>query len=235
MVPKSFTAMYFTTSVLPVSGIDLDLADVAAVGIGRRRALADVLDVERLRTVRRQLHAGADLLRQFHDVDGAIRPGDDELAVLELDVAGRGFERVRGDLLALLDDLGRGLDDGLARIHHRARAAGAAAGQQFIAVALQDAHLLERHAELLAQHLRERRGVALAVVERAGADGDAAVGVERNAAHLLVGRRRHFEIAADADAAQAPRFLLSRFRLLKPFQSEASSACFRIAGKSPLS
>ena len=32
-----------------------------------------------------------------------------------------------------------------------------------------------------------------------------------------------------------PRFLLSRFRLLKPFQSEASSAFFRIAGKSPLS
>ena len=37
---------------------------------------------------------------------GAVGAGDDELAVLELDVAGRGFERVRGDLLALLDHLG---------------------------------------------------------------------------------------------------------------------------------
>ena len=39
----------------------------------------------------------------------------------------------------------------------------------------------------LAQHLRERRGVALAVVERAGEDRHAAVGLEADAAHLLVG------------------------------------------------
>ena len=43
---------------------------------------------------------------------------------------------------------------------------------------------LERHAELLDQHLRERRGVALAVIERAGDDGDGAVVVEADAAHL---------------------------------------------------
>src|SRR5262249_605989 len=56
--------------------------------------------------------------------------------------------------------------------------------------------------ELLAQHLRERRGVALAIVERAGEDRHRAVRFEANPAHLLVGRGRHLEIAADADAAQ---------------------------------
>ena len=76
-----------------------------------------------------------------------------------------------------------------------------------IAVALQQPDALERHAELLAQHLRERRGVALAVIERAGEDGDAAVGVEADAAHLLVGGRGDFEIAADADAAQLAALL----------------------------
>ena len=43
-------------------GIDLDLGDVAAVGIGgRARSVADVRDIERLRRVRRQLEAAAQL------------------------------------------------------------------------------------------------------------------------------------------------------------------------------
>ena len=140
----------------------------------------------------------------------AVGAGDHEAAVVELDVAGRGFERVRGDLLALLDHLGGGFDDRHAGVHHRARAAGAAAGEQLIAVALQEPDALERNAELLAQHLRERRGVALAVIERAGDDGDGAVGLETDAAHLLVGGRGDFEIAADADAAQLAASSCSR-------------------------
>ena len=236
MVPKSLTAVYFTTSMLPVSGSTSTSQTWQPFGIGRRRAVADVLDVERLRPVGRQLHAaGADLVGQLHDADRAVGAGDDELAVLELDVAGRGFERVRGDLLALLDHLGGGFDDRLAGIHHRARAAGAAAGDQLVAVALEEADLLERHAELLAQHLGERRGVALAVVERAGADGDAAVGVEADAAHLLVGGRGDFEIAADADAAHAAALLALALALVEALPVGASSACSQDAGKSPLS
>ena len=114
---------------------------------------------------------------------------------------GGGFEHVRGDLLALLDHLVGGFDDRGAAVHDRFRAAGAAAGEQLVAVALQQADALERDAELLGQHLRERRGVALAVVERAGDDGDGAVGLEADAAHLLRRRRGDFEEAADAEAA----------------------------------
>ena len=54
---------------------------------------------------------------------------------------------------------------------------------------------------LLAQHLRERRGVALPVIERAGDDGDGAVGLEADAAHFLARRRGDFEKAADAEPA----------------------------------
>ena len=52
------------------------------------------------------------------------------------------------------------------------------------------------------QHLRERRGVALAVIERAGDDRHRAVGLEPDAAHLLRRRRGHLEEAADAEPAQ---------------------------------
>src|SRR5262245_37666551 len=44
--------------------------------------------------------------------------------------------------------------------------------------------------------------MTLAVVERAGDNSDGAVGLEMDAAHLLVGGRGDLEIAADANAAQ---------------------------------
>src|SRR5713101_873641 len=106
-----------------------------------------------------------------------------------------------GDLLALVDHLGRSFHDRGAAVHDRFRAAGAAADEQLVAVTLQEADALEWDAELFAQHLREWRGVALAVIERAGDDGDGAVGFEADAAHLLRWRRGHFEKAADAEPA----------------------------------
>src|SRR5262249_59125194 len=104
-------------------------------------------------------------------------------------------------------DLGGALDARRAARRDRARAAGATAGDQLVAVALQEADAVERDAEPLAQHLRERRRMALAVVERAGDDGHRAVGFEADAAHLLVGRRGHLEIAPDAEAAQEAALL----------------------------
>src|SRR5262245_38561814 len=96
----------------------------------------------------------------------------------ELDVRRRCFEHESRDLPALLDDLGGRLDDRRSARHDRARAAGAAAGNELVAVALQQADAIERNAEPLAQDLAERCRVALAVIERAGDDGDAAVGLE---------------------------------------------------------
>ena len=68
-------------------------------------------------------------------------------------------------------------------------------------VAVKDRDVLDRHAELIGEHLRERRLVALAVRRRAGRRGDAAVALDR---HLRVlpaaGRqRRRRPDAADLD------------------------------------
>ena len=108
-----------------------------------------------------------------------------------------------GDLPALLDHLGGSLHDRGAAVHDRFRSAGAAAGEELVAVALEQTDALERDAEPLAQHLRERRGMALAVIEGAGDDGDGAVGLEADAAHLLRRRCRDLEKAADAEPAHA--------------------------------
>ena len=76
---------------------------------------------------------------------------------------------------------------------------------------------VERDAELLVQDLRERGPVALAVIERAGDDGDTAIGFEADAAHLVGRRPGHFEIVADAAAAQ-----------------QAAPAAFLLAGGKPV-
>src|SRR4029077_19253528 len=103
------------------------------------------------------------------------------------------------------------LDDRAARVHHRARAAGAAAGEQLVRVALQEADAIERAAEFFAQPLRKRRRMALTVVQRAGDDRHRPVLLEPHPAHLLVGRCGDLEIAADADAAHAAALLRLAF------------------------
>src|SRR6266851_2877050 len=73
--------------------IDLDLGDMTAVRKGRRHAVADMTDVERLRAIGRQLHAaGAQLLRKLHDPNAAVGAGDAETPIGELDVARRGLQ-----------------------------------------------------------------------------------------------------------------------------------------------
>ncbi len=109
---------------------------------------------------------------------------------------------MRGDLLAVLDDLVGRLHDGGAAHGRRARTAGAAAGDQLVAVALQQPDAVERDAELVGQNLRKGRRVALAVIERAGDDGHRAVVLEADAALFGGHRRGGLDIAGDAEAAQ---------------------------------
>src|SRR5690606_22700058 len=97
----------------------------------------------------------------------------------------------------------------------RARAAGAAAGNELVAVALQQLDALERNAELLGQHLRERRRVALAVIEGAGDDGDGAVGVETDTAHLGGVGGGGFDVTTDTEAAQFAGLLALALALLE--------------------
>src|SRR5581483_5718464 len=134
--------------------------------------------------------------------DRAIGAGDGEAAAGKLDIALGGFKRLRRGLLALLDDQRGSLDDGLSRCRDRARAAGAVAEADEVAVALLQRDLLEGNAELGCEHLRVGRGVALAVIERARGELHRAIGLEGDLAELAARRRRDFEIGADRDAAQ---------------------------------
>ena len=171
--------------------VHLDFADVAAIGEGGGGAGEDVLDVER---------AGR-LCCEVHEADAAVSAGYGEAAGGEFDVGFGGFEGVRGQGAAFVDDEHGGFADGLAAVHDGARTAGAAAGDQLVAVALDQADAVEGDAEAVHQHLGERGGMALAVIERPRGDGYAAVWVEADAAHFLVGRGGYFQVVADADAA----------------------------------
>src|ERR1700712_3802245 len=109
---------------------------------------------------------------------------------------------MRRGALALLDHQPRGLDDRHAAGGDRTRAAGAVAGMHDVAVALFELYVLEGDAELRGKHLRERRGMALAVVERAGDQPHRAISLEHDLAEFDAGRGGHFEIGADRDAPE---------------------------------
>ena len=95
-------------------------------------------------------------------------PATRELAVLELDVGLGRLHQVGRDLLALVDDLLAGVDHRLAADRQRARAVGAHADRGLVGVAVDDVDVLVGHAQLLGDHLREGRLVALAVAVGAG-------------------------------------------------------------------
>src|SRR5262249_28993199 len=154
-------------------GIELHLAHMAAVGEGGSAwSLADMAHVERGGRPFRQRDARAQLLSELHDPDRAVGACNNEASLPELDIAHRGFEYVRGNLLALLDCLGGGLHNGGTAMHDRFRAAGAATSQEFIAIALKKADAVEWNAELFAQHLREGGCMTLPVIQGARDDSD---------------------------------------------------------------
>ena len=85
--------------------------------------------------------------RDFAERLAAVGAGDRELAVLELDVGLGRLEQVRGDLLALGDDLVERLDDRRAADRQRARAVGAHAERNATGVAVDDVDVVDRDAE----------------------------------------------------------------------------------------
>src|SRR5207244_7802779 len=163
--------------------------------------LGGVIEVERGRRALRHL-ALVRALRQLHDADRAVGPGDGEAPAGKLDVAFGCFERLGCGLLAFLHDQRGRLDDRLSARGDRARAAGAAAESHEVAVILLQRNLLEGHAELRRKYLRERRGMALAVIERAGGEFYRAIWLECDLAKLAARGCGYFEIGADRDATQ---------------------------------
>ncbi len=116
--------------------VHLNLGNMTAIREGGGRAVDDLRDVEALRQFRRQGEARMKPLGQFRDADRAVGAGDHEAAGAELDVGRRRLKHMRGDLAAGFDHLIAGMDDRVAANDHRFGAAGAAAGDQLVAVAL---------------------------------------------------------------------------------------------------
>ena len=102
----------------------------------------------------------------------AIGPGDLELASLELDVLLAAFKKMRGDFLALGDDLVACLRQRRTADDQRARAVRAHAELHLVGVAADNVDILERHAEFFADDLRIGGFVALAVIVGADKYGD---------------------------------------------------------------
>ena len=160
-----------------------------------------MIDVERRRDAVRHL-AVAQLLGELHDADAAIGAGDGETPAGEFDVGFCRFQQMCRSRLALGDDQRGGFHDRHAARSDRTRSSGAVAGVNDVAVALFELDPVEGHAELIGQHLRERRGVALAVIECTGNELYGAVGLEHDLAEFDAGRGGDLEIGADRDAAQ---------------------------------
>ena len=153
---------------------------------------------------------------QFHQAHRTVSAGNDKAAGAELDVSHGGLQHVRGDLPAGLDNLVGGADDRVAAVNHRFGPSGAAARDQFVAVALNEADALEWDAKPRRQHLGEWRPVPLPVIQGAGDDRHSAVRLEADAAHLAAGRPGQFEIIADAAPAQFAAGSALLFSLGKP-------------------
>ena len=128
-------------------GIDFHFRDMAAIGESGRRILGGVIDVERQRHALRH-PAFAHALRQIHDADRAVGAGDGEAALCEFDIAFGSLHQMRGGLLAFCNYERGGFHDRLTGRCDRARAAGAAAEADEIAVVLLQRDLFEGNAEL---------------------------------------------------------------------------------------
>ena len=189
-------------------GIDLDLADVATVGIGvllsqeggvlvepALEALGPLGGVER-----RHRH-----LLQRHRLVGA---GDLEDAIGELDVLLAGLEQVPGDHLALRDHLARRLEQGRAAQHRRTGAVGAHAEGHTVGVAVDELHVGGVDSETLVQDLLEHRLVTLALVLGAHQKGRRAARVEADLRILrLRGTGGLLDRIDDAEPAQLAALL----------------------------
>ena len=112
--------------------------------------------------------------RELEEADAAVGAADAEDAVAILDVADRGLEFLRGQVLRALDRALGGDAHRRAADEERARA-GAAESRAAVGVALHDPDLLDRHAEDVDGDLRERRGESLAHRLQRGEDLDFAV------------------------------------------------------------
>ena len=149
---------------------------------------------------------------------------DPVLAVCKLDIGRCAFQFVGRKRDAVLHDLMRGGKHRTAQTVQRARAAGRIGDKVEFRLRSTQADTFHRYPEHACDDLRERRFVALPVVVRGRAQGNAAIGFPGDP-RLIVGRKtatcRGFDVGRDAPAAQpAARLrLLQSLRIARPIRS----------------
>ena len=145
------------------------------------------------KAVRREICGTGDLA-ECHTAVGAA---DRELAGGEFDILLAGLEQVARNLSALVDDFADRLRDGAAADRGRARTIGAETEGAARGIAMDDLDEAARYAEHVANELGEDRFMALAMIMRAGEDGDVARGIDADIGALEQAAARA-ELARDA-------------------------------------
>ena len=158
-------------------GIDLGLADVRAVAIGqRRRGKVDRGGEPRRHAVRqREARHAADGVRDLRQRLAHLRHAfDPHRAVLQFQIVRRRFQHFRGGLDRLVAHRDRGEMHRVAGGHGLAAGEGAEAQRRAGGVAGDHVDVVRRHAEHVADKLRQHGLDALALRARAGGDDDLA-------------------------------------------------------------
>ena len=174
--------------------VDLDLGDVAARGVGGLVGLEVDGRFEAGIAVgghREAVHADGEIGDLAERLLHAGRALHVDRAILQFEVGLRDLHHFRGDLFDLGCDFDGGEMGRVAGIDGRARGERAHAQRDPAGVASDDRNVLERHAELIGDDLRERGFVALSVrrgascqrdlAGRGNAHGRAFVGAEAGA------------------------------------------------------
>src|SRR3984893_8106320 len=183
-------------------GVDLNLTDMAAIGIGIVVRGEGAGLVEAAFEAWRQAADVARRLSDVGDADAPVGAGDREIAIGEFYVGGGGFEQMRGNAFAFGDDLVGRHPQGRAANHRRARAIGADAKSDAVGIAVDVLHGRRIEPELFVQHLLEGGFVALALVLAAHQQGRVAAWVKADLGEFLAGSRRLLDRVGDADATQ---------------------------------
>ena len=242
MRPQSSATTKRSSAHLVRLGIDLDRRDVRRRGRGAEHRIVGLRRGEFLARLGRQpRHVGIDRARHVAEGHRAIRAGDRDASALGDEIGGRGLEQVRGGVEQLLAQALGGKPRGAARQHGAAARIGAGAARDRGAVALQHAHVLDAAAEMLGDHLRERRFQPLAVRRDAERRRDGAGRVDADGRRLGAGVDRHagrdrdaradagqLGVARDADAE--PFACGARFGLLLPQRRVADPSGTRPRG-----
>src|SRR5712675_2380388 len=186
-------------------GVDLDLADMAAIGEGGE---VDGLIAHALQwaaQILRQIGPLQPSARDLEDPDGAVGALDLEPPAGERDVLDRRLQHMAGDAQPLLDDLVRGVEHDDAAEPQRPAGMRAAADRDAVGVAGDQLDAVDRHAEPFGDQLREAGLVALAL--RRGADHNLdgaahrAIRLHRDLGLLARRAGRGVDVIGDADAA----------------------------------